>query len=60
MSKYSAVLGFILYLSNGSIPLQHDPFYVYSTFEECNADLVMWQRMAPEWTGVCKNETKSK
>ena len=65
MKHLIIALGFVLYLYDGEThkPVNHAPFYVFQTSEECNRDLETWKRMAPEWLGACREaqlNTKAK
>lgn len=57
-SKAATVAGFILYLYQGSTPINHPPWHIYDSAASCEVDRVAFGRLAPEWAGVCKEQQK--
>lgn len=47
-------LGFILYITQSGVPVNHAPWHVFDSKEACEADRAAWHRIAPEWETVCK------
>ena len=58
LTRNLIALGFVLYLYDGVThkPVNHAPFHVFDTADECAADVEIWKLLAPEWLGVCRAE----